>query len=99
MRLFCTIILSQKPEIFEMANRVEAENRVAVQKARGGLAPILQLQMGPRRVAHLIQRIEEADTLVGNRVAAEQAEAVARGVQVVYEGTHEEHFVEIVIPG
>jgi hypothetical protein len=55
-----------------MAHRVEAENRVVMQKAGGGLPPRLQLQLGPRRIAQLMQRIEETSTLVGNRVAAKR---------------------------
>jgi hypothetical protein len=45
-----------------------------------------------------MQQYEEQDARVGNRVAAEWAEAAAQGVHVVYEDTRVEHFVEIVLP-
>jgi hypothetical protein len=81
----------------EMSHHIEPHNRVVVQKTLGGLPPRLQLQLGPRRVAQLMQREEDASNLVGNRVAAERAEAATRGVPVVYEDTKVERFVEIVI--
>jgi hypothetical protein len=99
---FGTIISSPKPEItIIMAHPVEDGNRVVLQHARGGIAPRLQLQMGGANapaVIRMIQRNDEQDARVGNRVARERAEAVARGVNVVYEDTREEHFLEIVIP-
>ena len=80
-----------------MSHYIAPTNRVVVQKARGGLPPRLQLQLGPRRIAQLMQRMEESSTLVGNRVAAERAEAATRGIQVVLEDTREERFEEIVL--
>jgi hypothetical protein len=68
-----------------MSHHIEPDHRVVVQKARGGLAPMLQLQLGPQRVAQLMQCVEVASTLVGNRVAVKWAEAATRGVQVVFE--------------
>ena len=61
------------------------------------MPPRLQLQLGPQRIAQLMQRMEESSTLVGNRVAAERAEAATRGIQVVLEDTREERFEEIVL--
>jgi hypothetical protein len=80
-----------------MSHYIAPTNRVVVQKARGGLPPRLQLQLGPQRIAQLMQRMEESSTLVGNRVAAERAEAATRGIQVVLEDTREERFEEIVL--
>jgi hypothetical protein len=49
-------------------------------------------------VIRMIQRNDEQDACVGNRLATERAEAVAQGVNVVYKDTREEHFLEILIP-
>ncbi len=57
------------------------------QKGLGGLAPRLQLQLGPRRVEELRLRSEAHARRVGNRVAAVRAEAAARGVHVVVDDT------------
>jgi hypothetical protein len=80
-----------------MSHYIAPNNCVVVQKAQGGLPPRLQLQLGPQRIAQLMQRMEESSTLVGNRVAAERAEAATRGIQVVLEDTREERFEEIVL--
>jgi hypothetical protein len=75
-----------------MATRIPANNIVVIQKGIGGISPRLQLQLGPDHIDVLIRRMEAVDNVVYERVAAERAEAGARGVQVVLEGNRPDHY-------
>jgi hypothetical protein len=80
-----------------MAHLIEEWHQVVVQQGRQARAPSPQLQRNHPIIAGWMQQRFEHDGRVGVRVAAERAEAVARGVQVVHDHTSEEHFVEIVL--
>jgi hypothetical protein len=79
------------------ANVIDMWHRVVVQQGRRARAPSPQLLLDHPVIAGWMQQRYEHDGRVGVRVAAERAEAVARGVNVVHEDTSEEHFVEIVL--
>jgi hypothetical protein len=80
-----------------MAHLIDEWHRVVVQQGRRARAPSPQLLLDHPIIAGWMQRRFEQDGRVGVRVTAERAEAVTRGVHVVYEDMTEEHFVEIVL--
>jgi hypothetical protein len=81
-----------------MADRIPVKNIVVIQKQQGGIAPRLQLQLGPDGTNELFRRIEAANNLVYERVEAERADATTRGVQVVLDDTKPDHFLELRRP-
>jgi hypothetical protein len=89
-----------------MAHRIFSNNWRIVQKAEGGLSPILQLQMrrdhGLERAERMIERMVERDRQIADHVRAiveaERVEAMARGVQVIYEETRDDTYRWVVLP-
>jgi hypothetical protein len=71
----------------ELPHEIKPYESKVYQKGLGGLAPRLQLQLGPRSVEELRLRREAHEWRVGNRVAAVRAEAAAQGVHVVVDDT------------
>ncbi len=74
---------------------IQPHDSMVVQKALGGLAPRIQLQLGQERVAELRLEREAWAQTVYNDVARERAEAAARGVQVVLDDTRPDSYVEV----
>jgi hypothetical protein len=66
-----------------------------VQKGLGGIAPRLELQLGPERVKELRLQRDAWARHVYNRVAAKRAEAAARGVQVVVDDTRPDSYIKV----
>jgi hypothetical protein len=74
---------------------IQPHDSMVVQKALGGLAPRIQLQLGQERVAELRLEREAWAQTVYNDVARERAEAATRGVQVVLDDTRPDSYVEV----
>jgi hypothetical protein len=84
-----------------MENRIHRIHPVdiqVVQKAPGGISPRFRQEFGLQMAQEYRRRLEEEHARVYNRVAAERAEAVARGVSVVVDDTRPDHYQEIHIP-
>ena len=74
---------------------IQPHDSMVVQKALGGLAPRIQLQLGQERVAELRLEREAWAQSVFNDVARERAEAAAWGVQVVLDDTRPDSYVKV----
>jgi hypothetical protein len=76
-------------------HHIKAYETKIFQKCLGGLDTRLQLRLGRERVKELrIQREAWADRIY-NRVAAERAEAAARGVHVVVDDTRPDSYIKV----
>jgi hypothetical protein len=76
-------------------HRVKPYETKVFQKGLGGLDTRLQMRLGLDRVAELnLQREAWADRIY-NRVAAERAEAAARGVHVVVDETRPDRYIRV----
>jgi hypothetical protein len=81
---------------------IYARNFRAVQKSPGGIPPRLYLQLmatrGPEAVEEWEHRHRRRDRWVKRLVNRQRAEAIARGVQVIYDSDREEHFMACELP-
>jgi hypothetical protein len=85
-----------------MTHRIWTQNWRIVQKAEGGLSPILQLQTRRDHGDAGVERILERRRLIADNaracVEAERVEAIARGIHVIYEETRDDSYSYVALP-
>ncbi len=83
--------------------RIRAHNYRVVQRARGGIAPWMQLMIGARYGRAVLEAIHQQnidrDDACRAVVDAERAAAVARGVHVVVDETRPDNYTQEELPG
>jgi hypothetical protein len=81
---------------------VRANNYRVVQKAPGGLPPLMQLQMlrdiGPQAIEEELSRRRVIADWSREKVQAERVAAIARGVHVVLEDSRPDFYTIVELP-